>query len=68
MDIKFNSGSKHKCDVKLEGDWLVFTCDKCPEFERRINKVTNEMRSKYNPENPNRHNGNCAPMLISVLN
>lgn len=34
----------HKCYVEKEGDWLVFRCPLCHEYERRINLKTRESK------------------------
>ena len=34
----------HTCEGYKEGDWVIFTCKKCPGYERRINLRTREVR------------------------
>lgn len=35
---------QHKCTSDREGDWIVFRCPKCPDYERRLNWRTGEMK------------------------
>jgi hypothetical protein len=49
LKIKFNSnhnGEHHSCESSRVGDWIIFRCPKCPEFERRWNRRTGEMKSE----------------------
>jgi hypothetical protein len=41
----------------MEGQWIVFTCPVCDDYERRIHSVTKETRVKRNPDNPYNHGG-----------
>jgi hypothetical protein len=34
----------HVCTCYIEGEWAVFRCPYCPEYERRINMQTGEMQ------------------------
>ena len=34
----------HPCTSERHGDWLVFRCAQCPDYERRINWKTGEMQ------------------------
>lgn len=36
----------HTCKATREGDWAVFVCDLCPDYERRMNTRTGEMTVK----------------------
>lgn len=49
--------NKHKCYAEREGDWIVFRCLICDDFERRINLVTRQMESTIDPGNMNLHTG-----------
>lgn len=67
MGIKIEFGDpsdvpEHECDVKREGDWMVFTCPKCPEYERRINGRTHEMSVKKSYALVN-HSGTYDPFV-----
>jgi hypothetical protein len=36
----------HECDSVVEGDWVVFRCSICKNYERRINLLTGETKVK----------------------
>lgn len=36
----------HKCTSEVQGDWVVFRCEHCPDYERRINWKTGETTVK----------------------
>ena len=54
MKFEFESDSEneniHNCECSREGDWLVFTCPECPDYERRMNWKTGEMHLKGGDE------------------
>ncbi|RMH75836.1 MAG: hypothetical protein D6681_21995 [Calditrichaeota bacterium] len=50
----------HECDAHREGDWIVFRCPQCPDYERRLNWRTGEMEVKNNPPDIN-HTGSYFP-------
>jgi len=52
-----NSETDHQCTPTIEGDWVVFRCPQCPDYERRINSKTGEMKNKGTAGNPNKHHG-----------
>lgn len=33
----------HNCDSYRNGDWIIFYCNKCKDYERRINWKTGKM-------------------------
>ena len=42
-----NSGKDgHKCSAYRDGDWIIFYCPRCTNYERRINWRTGETKSK----------------------
>ena len=57
--VKISSLSKtdHKCFSEKEGDWIVFRCPICTDYERRIHTKTGEMRTEGIVGNPHTHNG-----------
>ena len=62
-----NSGeSRHKCYSEKEGDWIVFKCPVCSDYERRIHSKTGEMKSKYNSDNRYRHSGTFVPIGLDA--
>jgi len=48
INFSFNNSEhdQHECDSYIEGDWVVFRCPICKDYERRINAVTGEMKVK----------------------
>lgn len=58
------TANKHKCEGKKSGDWIVFTCPHCPDFERKIHTKTGEMKTKSNPNNNYKHNGSYIPNML----
>ena len=36
----------HHCIGHKEGDWVIFTCLQCRDYERRINWKTGEMTTR----------------------
>lgn len=64
MVVKFNTPpdrETHDCESIREGDWIVFTCPKCPDYEQRLNWQTGKIKTK-NPTNEFYHTGSYAPM------
>ena len=54
--LRFNfeppSGNeKHYCDSIRDGDWIIYRCIKCPDYERKINRRTKEMKVKGSVQN-----------------
>ena len=47
---------QHECDSVTEGDWIIFRCSICEDYERRINTVTGETKVK-NGSSSVRHTG-----------
>ena len=37
---------RHKCQSHKEGDWIIFTCNQCKTYERRINWKTGKMKTR----------------------
>jgi len=60
--IEFNASEdgKHICESVKVGDWIIYTCPLCPDYERRYNPKTGEMKSKNLPNNYNLHSGSYA--------
>ncbi|RMF58040.1 MAG: hypothetical protein D6748_09825 [Calditrichaeota bacterium] len=61
--IDFNAPDEtitHECESHREGDWIVFHCPECPDYERRINWRTGEMIVK-NSDPFIRHQGHHIP-------
>lgn len=50
FDFSENS-DHHECKSFRNGDWIIFRCPECPDYERRLNWRTGEMKVKNdNPE------------------
>jgi hypothetical protein len=63
MEIKFNHSSDtevHECESHRKGDWIIFRCPLCPDYERRMNWRTGEMNVKNNTADIN-HTGSYFP-------
>ena len=39
-----DSPGVHTCNSVKNGDWIIFTCDQCKGYERRLNWKTGEMK------------------------
>ena len=49
---------KHQCYSEQEGEWIVFRCHLCPDYERRMHLKTGKMKSKgHNDDSDILHNG-----------
>ncbi len=47
VDFSFGSGyNHHECDSVTDGDWVIFRCPICEDYERKINVVTGETIAK----------------------
>lgn len=57
IHFKGASEDSHKCYSETEGDWIVFRCPVCEDYERRINIKTGEMISLVSEENRTPHHG-----------
>jgi hypothetical protein len=58
INFSFNNleYDQHECDSVTEGDWIIFRCSICKDYERRINTVTGETKVK-NGSTTVRHSG-----------
>ena len=49
MLFQFNAESpetRHICESRKEGEWVVFVCPHCPDFERRMHLKTGQMKTR----------------------
>lgn len=56
MKIKFpnsNDTEQHECESYRDGEWIVFFCPLCRDYERRINQRTGKMEVKNSKEEIN---------------
>jgi hypothetical protein len=62
IEFKSNDGEiRHSCQSKQDGDWIVFTCPICRDYERRLNFKTGQMKTRTG-ENPDAlHIGTFQP-------
>ena len=65
MEFQFDERSDedlHICETYRVGDWIVFTCPKCPQYERRVNWRTREMKTRIGEGNEHiKHAGSYFP-------
>ena len=57
---------QHVCDANQEGDWIVFRCPLCKDYERRINWRTGEMEAK-NQSAFVSHSGKHCPSVFKEM-
>jgi hypothetical protein len=50
----------HECEAHREGDWIVFRCPDCSNYERRFNWRTGQMKVKNDTPYIN-HRGEHVP-------
>lgn len=70
MEIKFNHSSDaevHECESYREGDWIIFRCPLCRDYERRMNWRTGEMKVENSTENITHSGQYYPPELISAF-
>ena len=61
-------GTKHRCEAEKKGDWVIYTCPQCPDYERRHNLITDQMIKKQHPANEALHEGFYVNPLYSIGN
>jgi hypothetical protein len=67
MKIEFSSFSnneQHKCESFRDGDWIVFRCPVCQDYERRINWRTGDTKVKNSVPDIN-HSGSYFPYELT---
>ena len=57
---------QHECEANQEGDWIVFRCPICKDYERRINWRTGEMKAK-NKSSFISHSGQHCPTIYREM-
>lgn len=60
IDFNAHNMEQHVCKSYRNGDWIIFYCEQCPDYERRMNWRTGEMQVK-NAKTEVSHNGFYAP-------
>ena len=61
IHLRPDDGIVHECTAERVGDWVVFTCPHCLDYERRINLKTGDMKT-HAPYNTIKHSGMFAPV------
>ena len=56
--------AEHQCTSTRSGDWILFRCAECPDYERRFNWRTAEMQVKGAREHVH-HTGLYSPKEYS---
>ncbi|MCU0348042.1 MAG: hypothetical protein MUC59_13960 [Saprospiraceae bacterium] len=56
---------EHHCIGHKEGDWIIFTCPVCRDYQRQINCVTKQVTVRKGNSNAI-HIGSHAPVVSSV--
>jgi hypothetical protein len=66
FNVDFNSTKegRHTCVGHREGDWVIFTCPICKDYEKRYNLITGKLITKSDPDNEYIHQGSHAPVKI----
>lgn len=66
MQITFSDPEQtyHYCESRREGDWIIYTCKDCKDFERRYNWRTGEYKSKPASGSYIMHQGSYAPPAL----
>ena len=56
-------GERHACESYREGDWIIYVCEKCPGYERRLNWRTGETNVRRPEEGADiLHSGSHFPI------
>jgi len=67
--VQFNvtdTYNHHKCYSEKEGDWLVYRCFLCDDFERRYHTRTRTWKHKQHPDNPALHHGMWQSPALAI--
>ena len=65
MEIRFNINDgqrRHQCATHREGEWVVFTCKRCPDFERRLHLPSGNIKTQTGDDPWVLHEGNYLPV------
>ncbi len=62
----FQTNPAHECDSYRNGDWIIFRCPSCPDYERRINWRTGKIMVK-NSRPDVMHSGTHVPHGLEEL-
>lgn len=56
---------EHQCIGHKEGDWIIFTCPVCKDYQRQINCVTKQVTVRKGNSNAI-HVGSHAPVITNL--
>jgi len=56
----FSGAEQHECESYRDGDWIIFRCPVCKEYERRLNWRTGKMSVQNGSKDIN-HTGYYYP-------
>ncbi|MCB9283595.1 MAG: hypothetical protein H6563_05920 [Lewinellaceae bacterium] len=70
MDIQFSNQDEeremHVCESRREGEWIIFTCPHCEEYENRINLQTKERKCRKAKDPFIFHRGSFLPPSLEI--
>ena len=61
-----NPKGKHKCYSEKKGEWIIFRCPVCEDFERKVHSITGEMITTIDPDNTHLHYGTHVPVGLET--
>ncbi|MEM7575028.1 MAG: hypothetical protein AAF433_19135 [Bacteroidota bacterium] len=67
LELSPTNPDTHECQSHREGKWIVYTCPKCPNYERRYNYETGQMKVRQAADPSVSHRGtsnNYDPSMI----
>ncbi|MCF8244654.1 MAG: hypothetical protein K9J37_09480 [Saprospiraceae bacterium] len=59
--------AEHHCIGHKEGDWIIFICPVCKDYQRQINCVTKQVTVRQGNSNAV-HIGSHAPVITTMDN
>ena len=62
-----DSVETHKCTSVRDGDWIIYHCPKCWDYERRFNWRTGEMKTRNIKANINHTGTHVSMEYLDVL-
>lgn len=63
MQLKLGGGQSethHECESRREGDWLIFSCPHCPDYQRKYHLVSGEMQVRPGQDPTIQHHGSLV--------
>jgi hypothetical protein len=72
MQIEFPIENSHSCTSHIEGDWIIWRCPICIDYERRLNVVTGKMtvkgKTEFSHQGSNNGKSNINEPLTKNIN